>query len=691
MRLNINKVVIILWLSFFTLIFTSPFPVQNPGFAVILLLVILFKVTERFLKRPWLAILVQILLAVGFLLLNLPSIEASISLLINDFSSLFFGYFSRISPFFSAIYCVLLAFIYHYLFLKNPKRISVVLGIFIGASVIAWNLIYVTLGSKVHVGIFIIMGFYILANMGSDQNSLKMPKYKANGYILLAILVVVTLGLSIDHQVKGLDGIKEVIEELPAIGSGGARISGYGTDDEELGHPLEMDDTKVLRVSADEYHYLRGHFRYIYNGRGWLGTHRFQPTTHSASDLPVSYKDGVEYTTVRGEVEVLRGQYDVLFTPGNTKKVELDGVTRLSTSSFKELEVENVEDFIATGDSYVFYSEIPNWDEEYLAKQPRKSERNKIALDLPEGYSKSPVAELVDEIVEGEEGPYNKAKAIERYLRFNYQYSLDVELPAEGQDFVEDFLFNQQKGYCAHFSTAFVVMARLADIEARWVSGFNHGTRDGDSYIIRQRNAHSWPEVYIANAGWVAFEPTPGFRNIARDITRDESDSYERDLGENQHDHIEEGYWDEEGDWVGGSTDDDPNQTNVPVTFIIISLLTGLLAILAVRIIKGKKEALLSNESAVIKSYHVVLKRLHRIKMARSLSETPLEYSNRLNEYPWIPHSIVLRLTHAFEKAYYGQQSIGKSERDEIVSQRKSASIFKMLRTKMLYSLGVKK
>ena len=57
-------------------------------------------------------------------------------------------------------------------------------------------------------------------------------------------------------------------------------------------------------------------------------------------------------------------------------------------------------------------------------------------------------------------------------------------------------------------------MARSRGIPARVAVGFTPGRVDADSdgtrYIVRGRNAHAWPEVWINQAGWVPFEPTPG-------------------------------------------------------------------------------------------------------------------------------------------------------------------------------------
>ncbi|WP_068776973.1 transglutaminase domain-containing protein [Paenibacillus sp. FJAT-26967] len=110
------------------------------------------------------------------------------------------------------------------------------------------------------------------------------------------------------------------------------------------------------------------------------------------------------------------------------------------------------------------------------------------------------------------------ALAIERYLRTGYRYSMsEPKRPVGEQDAVDHFLFTSRVGYCDHFSTSMVVLLRSAGIPARWVKGFAPGeagerAADGSlSVTVRSRDAHSWAEAYIPGAGWLAFEPTPGF------------------------------------------------------------------------------------------------------------------------------------------------------------------------------------
>jgi hypothetical protein len=67
----------------------------------------------------------------------------------------------------------------------------------------------------------------------------------------------------------------------------------------------------------------------------------------------------------------------------------------------------------------------------------------------------------------------------------------------------------------------------------RWVKGYTAGLSMYDSeaggsyYEVTNNNAHSWPEVFFPNTGWVPFEPTKGFNPEARFIETFEQEEQE--------------------------------------------------------------------------------------------------------------------------------------------------------------------
>jgi transglutaminase-like putative cysteine protease len=120
------------------------------------------------------------------------------------------------------------------------------------------------------------------------------------------------------------------------------------------------------------------------------------------------------------------------------------------------------------------------------------------------------IRHLALEITSGKLTPYDKAKAIETYLKQNLGYSVELK-PTQG-DPLAQFLFDERKGHCELFATAMAVMLRTLGIPSRVVNGFQMGEYNDLSgmYTVRDRDAHSWVEVYFPGYGaWVEFDPTP--------------------------------------------------------------------------------------------------------------------------------------------------------------------------------------
>jgi hypothetical protein len=73
----------------------------------------------------------------------------------------------------------------------------------------------------------------------------------------------------------------------------------------------------------------------------------------------------------------------------------------------------------------------------------------------------------------------------------------------------DSFLFDTRKGYCVHFASSFVIMARMAGIPARIVTGYKADKLNSlNNYLpVKERDAHAWAELYI-DENWVRFETT---------------------------------------------------------------------------------------------------------------------------------------------------------------------------------------
>ncbi|HSS96747.1 MAG TPA: DUF3488 and transglutaminase-like domain-containing protein [Terriglobales bacterium] len=136
-------------------------------------------------------------------------------------------------------------------------------------------------------------------------------------------------------------------------------------------------------------------------------------------------------------------------------------------------------------------------------------------LDELSGYLQLPkldprVPELAAQISNTPVSDYDKAVAIERYLKTKFSYTL--QLPSTHQpDPLANFLFERKQGHCEYFASAMAVMLRTIKIPSRVVTGFrtNEFNDITSQYIIRGSDAHAWVEAYFPDRGWVTFDPTP--------------------------------------------------------------------------------------------------------------------------------------------------------------------------------------
>ena len=150
--------------------------------------------------------------------------------------------------------------------------------------------------------------------------------------------------------------------------------------------------------------------------------------------------------------------------------------------------------------------------EDTMLPEPLRPDDRSRYLALPTAMP-ARVAVLAHTWADREPTQAAKAHAIEEHLRQEYRY--DMGSPSGGKAFpVDDFLFESKRGHCEFFSTAMALMLRAVNIPSRNVTGFVGGTynRFGHYYAVREGDAHSWVEAYIADPGrlgWVTFDPTP--------------------------------------------------------------------------------------------------------------------------------------------------------------------------------------
>ncbi len=135
------------------------------------------------------------------------------------------------------------------------------------------------------------------------------------------------------------------------------------------------------------------------------------------------------------------------------------------------------------------------------------------ASDIPAAVGRIAL-ELVSTIGNPADPALHRAMAerFEGYLKSGgFEYTLDPVTDYRGGDRLEQFLTTVRRGHCEFFASAMTALCQSVNIPARLVSGYL-GTEYidvGGFYLVRQKDAHAWVEVFLPEIGWTTFDPSP--------------------------------------------------------------------------------------------------------------------------------------------------------------------------------------
>lgn len=129
------------------------------------------------------------------------------------------------------------------------------------------------------------------------------------------------------------------------------------------------------------------------------------------------------------------------------------------------------------------------------------------SLALPDGNPRA--REMARRWATEMHSPQAIVKQALSYFR-NEAFFYSLKPPQLGVNSIDDFLFTSRRGFCEHYASTFVFLMRAAGLPARVVTGYQGGERNplGDYWIVRQRDAHAWAEVWLPEQGWTRVDPT---------------------------------------------------------------------------------------------------------------------------------------------------------------------------------------
>jgi len=163
------------------------------------------------------------------------------------------------------------------------------------------------------------------------------------------------------------------------------------------------------------------------------------------------------------------------------------------------------------------------------------------------------------------------ALAMEQHLSETggYRYTYSLTGPRDRSlDPVEEFVAVHRQGHCQFFAAALALMLRSQGIPARLVVGYHASEYNelGKYYLVRQRDAHSWVEAYIAESelppqlalpgqpsrggAWLRLDPTPALSADANRRASNQAFDYAQVLWKDFV--LERGGQQRTGNWFNG-------------------------------------------------------------------------------------------------------------------------------------------
>ncbi len=341
---------------------------------------------------------------------------------------------------------------------------------------------------------------------------LKLRRLPTAAVILIALIAAVAIPLFFVLPRVGGAGLGGMQNPLSASTgfSESVRLGGTGR--------LQQNDTVVMRVKIDggpataPELYFRGVAMDTFDNVQWSRSKRGQNEPFVADErgvIQVDYASGKENLLVQ-TVYLEPLETPVLFAVPKAVAVVDGNFSALYKDRYGAITFQPSLE----RSSYKVLSDtsLPTVDELRSDNQAYAVETGDY-LQLPEIHDRR-IDELAVSVAGGAKSRYDKAVAIESYLRNNYGYSL--EMRSGGPEPVADFLFRVREGHCEYFASAMAVMLRSQGIAVRVVNGFHNGeyNETAGMYLVRQRHAHAWVEVYFPKKNvWVPFDPTPAAAN----------------------------------------------------------------------------------------------------------------------------------------------------------------------------------
>jgi transglutaminase-like putative cysteine protease len=280
---------------------------------------------------------------------------------------------------------------------------------------------------------------------------------------------------------------------------------------------IENRNVTLFSVSSPQPAYWLLTALDTFDGQIWRSSGRYSTVSGDLGDsLPAGYDD-IQRASEVGQTYRIEA-LSALWLPAAAQAVAIDAPdTKVRYQDDTSTLIVDTDVPTSDGQTYTVQSVLPAFTSDQLA-----SADTEVPTDIAEQAGGAPkdlspeAAAVAREITDGATTPYDRAMALQSFFRTDggFEYDTDVAAGHSGSA-IDEFLLNR-RGYCEQFAGTFAAFAREVGLPARVAVGFTQGVSDPTDpqrFVVKGEHAHAWPEVYLGQYGWVAFEPTPGRGN----------------------------------------------------------------------------------------------------------------------------------------------------------------------------------
>lgn len=624
------------------------------------------------------------------------------------------------------LWCVLIVLISSYtaFILYRNKNIHALLPIYLGLFIIYWYNFFDE--AYVMISIFLLLFFvlmaldkYYKARQNTQNNTNCNLEHFYSSWLKTATLysvLIVSIALLLPKSNSSIEWswlnhkiytIFPGIENLRSSNSYDRGYSeptlfsfsttGYQENPSKLGGPVNLSDKKIMTVYSNESLYLRGNVKHTYTGDTW-------------KSIPGSLKN---YSLKQDFSGLSKYEKDNYHREINITIINHSFASTTIFSPYRPAEVNSKDDHVVnvSRDNILYFPDGIYNRESYTVKvqkplpygillSRRISERKERIynlekyLQVPEDRITERTKALVKEIVKDAQGDFQKAIAIESYLRNNFEYSLKVSKVPEDREFIDYFLFTEKKGYCTYFATTMAIMLRLEGIPSRYVEGYlTQETEEPGVFEVRQKNAHAWVEAFIEPVGWMTFEPTPIYPVESRlenyrpaeieneEISTNGINNYIKlPIEEHSFELINEGEYAIDNENSSDYNELQDEKYSLLRKRAIDIILIALLLFIPVKFLIGIFKYIyresnvkkLKNNERIIYLYEKILKLMTFLGYPQEPGETHYEYADRI-AYKFYIHNVkgIQEITDIFVRSKYSSSSASDDDVLDLVNYRR--------------------